>query len=484
MSVVKNFLYNTIYQVFIIVLPIITVPYISRVLGANGVGEYSYTSTYAQYFILLGTIGISLYGNRQIAYTKKNEEKMSKEFCNIYILQVITETISFLIYIIVFVLINNNNKLLYLVQSILILGKIFDISWFFIGYEDMKSVVLRNSIVKICGVILIFIFVKNESDLILYALIIGLSTLIGQLIMWVGIRGKISFYKPNYREVIGHIRPSLSLFISQLAIQVYILLDSTMLGLITDSTQVGLYANSQKTIKMVLALVTSLGVVMLPRMSALYSEGNMKDFKKMIYKAFGFVNFMTFPMVLGLIAVSDDFSIWFYGTQFNGIQILLKIGSFIILAISWSNILGIQIMLPMRKEKEFTISVVIGAITNVIFNLILISRLKAIGTTISSVVAEFSVTIVQLYFLRNLISIKEVLKTTYRPFIASLIMFIFINFIMCFIPFGIIYTFLEIIFGIIIYILIMITFKDKFLYYSIDIIKNKFVKSRRKNEEI
>ncbi|UXZ08778.1 oligosaccharide flippase family protein [Clostridium perfringens] len=149
---------------------------------------------------------------------------------------------------------------------------------------------------------------------------------------------------------------------------------------------------------MVLALVTSLGVVMLPRMSALYSEGNMKDFKKMIYKAFGFVNFMTFPMVLGLIAVSDDFSIWFYGTQFNGIQILLKIGSFIILAISWSNILGIQIMLPMRKEKKFTISVVIGAITNVIFNLILISRLKAIGTTISSVVAEFSVTIVQLYF--------------------------------------------------------------------------------------
>lgn len=476
MSVKKNFIYNTIYQMFVIILPIITVPYVSRVLGANGVGTYSYTGAYSQYFILLGMIGISLYGNRQIAYTKQDKKKVSKEFWTIYGLQLITTTFSLIIYLIVFVVINDNNRLLYLIQAITIIASIFDISWFFIGYQELKKVVFRNSITKIIGVLSVFLLVKDVTDVPIYALIMGGTTFIGQLIMWVNLPKKVTFYKPNLKESFSHLKPSLSLFVSQLAIQVYILLDKTMLGLITDNSQVGLYDNSQKTIKLTLTLVTSLGTVMLPMMSSLYSQGSDAKFKEMIYKAFSFVNFLSFPMVLGLIAISDGFSVWFYGPQFKGIENLLKIGSLIIFAISWSNILGMQVMLPMKKEKQFTISVTVGAVVNFVLNLILISRLKSLGTTISSVIAEVAVTAVQMYFLRELIDIKKILKTIYKPLLGAVSMCLVVSFVTLFLPVGIIYTMVEVAIGAIVYITTMCLMRDEFLYNIINQIKVKLKK--------
>lgn len=475
MSLRKNFLYNTIYQIFIILLPIITVPYVSRVLEAEGVGLYSYTSAYAQYFVLLGMVGISLYGNRQIAYNKHNKKILSEEFWNIYGLQFITTIIAFILYLIIFVFLNDTNKLLYLVQSVIVLTSIFDISWFFIGYEDMRSVVIRNTIVKFIGVLCVFIFVKSESDVIIYALIMAGSNFIGQVIMWLNVSDKIEFVRPNTIKIIKHLKPSMYLFISQLAIQIYTLLDKTMLGFMTNISEVGLYENSQKTIKIVLTLVTSLGVVMMPRMSVLFSEGKTNELKGMIYKAFSFVNFMAFPMVLGLIAISDSFSNWFYGEYFTGVGILLKFGSILILAIGWSNILGMQVMLPMKMEKQFNISVILGAVVNVILNILIINRLQALGTTIASVLAEFTVTGVQLYFLRDFISLKELVKTTLKPLFASIMMFIIIVLIIPLFKIGILWTAIEVFIGSIVYIIIMYIFKDQFLKEAVNLIKNKFL---------
>lgn len=476
MSLKKNFLYNAIYQIFMILLPIITVPYVSRVLGPSGVGLYSYTGSYAQYFVLVGMIGVSLYGNRQVAYNKNNKEKLSKEFWNIYGLQFLTTLISFSSYIVIFVIINSSNKIMYLVQSIVVLTTIFDISWFFIGYEDMKSVVFRNTIVKIIGVLSIFIFVRKPEDVIKYAFIMVMSNFIGQIIMWFNIKDKVYKYKPNIKESIKHLKPALSLFISQLAIQIYTLLDKTMLGFMTGVYEVGLYENSQKTIKLSLTLITSLGVVMLPRMSALHSQGKKDEFNKLIYKAFSFVNFMVFPMVLGLIAISNTFSLWFYGESFNGIGFLLKIGSMLMIFIGWSNILGIQVMLPMKKERQFTISVTIGAIVNFILNLFLIKEFQANGTTLASVIAEFSVTATQAYFLKELIDIKSIFKSIIKPLIGSIIMFIALIFIIPMFRIGVFWTLIEVAIGGIIYLVVMYVLKDQFLEEGVNIIKVKFLK--------
>ncbi|MCR6513732.1 MAG: flippase [Clostridium chrysemydis] len=474
MSLKKNFFYNTIYQILILLLPMVTVPYISRVLGPQGIGEYSYTNSYAQYFVLLGMIGISLYGNRQIAYTKKNKEKMSLEFWNIYTLQLLTTILSLVVYIIIFVIINKDNRLLYGVQAITIVSATFDISWFFIGYEDMKSVVLRNTIAKIIGVLLIFILVKDSSDVVIYAAIMAITMLLGQVIMWKELKGKVIYKKPCFKYMVKHLRPSLALFISQLAMQVYVLLDRTMLGFMTNDSQVGLYDNSQKTIKLVLALVTSVGTVMLPRMSSLYSEGKMDEFKDMVYKAFSFINFVAFPMTFGLLAISKDFSSWFYGPSFNGIQILLIIGSFLILAISWSNILGIQVMLPMRMERQFTISVCVGAVVNVILNILLIPTLFSLGTTFASVIAEFAVTLVQVLFLRKFVDLNKIIRTVWKPLAGSIIMMTVVFIVEKYIHInGILATIVQTGIGIIIYILVMAILKSSVLNFALKEIKSK-----------
>lgn len=476
MSLKRNFIYNLLYQFITITLPIITVPYVSRVLGPNGVGIYSYTLSYAQYFVLFGMMGINLYGNRQIAYNKHNKEKVSKEFWNIYKLQFFTGTLAFVVYIIIFVIINNQNRLLYLVQSIIIFTTIFDISWFFIGFEEMQSIVIRNTIVKLFGAISIFILIRKPSDVIKYAFILAISNFFGQIIMWINIKDKICKYRTNIKEALKHFRPVLVLFISQLAIQIYTLLDKTMLGFMTGVYEVGLYENSQKTIKIALTLITSLGVVMLPRMSILYSKGKKDEFKNLIYKAFSFVNFMAFPMILGIIAISNTFSIWFYGEEFNGIGSLLKLGSLLMIFIGWSNILGIQVMIPMKKEKQFTVSVTIGAIVNFILNLFLINQFQANGTTVASVLAEFVVTSVQIYFLRDLINLKTILKSTIKPLIGGIIMFLVLIFIIPMFKVGVLWTLIEVTIGGAIYLIVMYILKDQFLEEVFNIVKIKFIK--------
>lgn len=478
MSLKKNIIYNTVYQLFTIILPLITVPYVSRVLGPEGQGKYSYTSAYSQYFIIIGMIGISLYGNRQIAYVRDDIKKISKEFINIYTLQLITTIISLIFYLIIFVGINNSNRLLYFIESFAIIATILDISWFFIGYGEMKSVVVRNTITKIVGVALTFTLVKESNDVIIYAAIMGGTSLAGQLIMWTGLKDKIVFVKPSFKYAFNHLKPALALFVSQLAIQVYTLLDRTMLGVFTTDAQVGLYDNSQKTIKLLVTLASSLGVVMLPKMSELFSKGKKEEFKELIYKVFRFVNFISIPMAFGLLAVANSFSLWFYSNKFDGISVLLKVGGFIVIAISWSNILGIQVMLPMKREKEFTISVTIGAITNFILNLMLIFNYKSLGTTIASVAAEFAVTFAQLYFLRDIISLRNVVGTTYKPLIGSIAMFVVINICSKGLPVNVFGTFIQIGVGVIIYGITMIILRDETVKFLFDEINEKFLGRR------
>ena len=478
MSLKKNIIYNTVYQLFTIILPLITVPYVSRVLGPEGQGKYSYTSAYSQYFIIIGMIGISLYGNRQIDYVRDDIKKISKEFINIYTLQLITTIISLIFYLIIFVGINNSNRLLYFIESFAIIATILDISWFFIGYGEMKSVVVRNTITKIVGVALTFTLVKESNDVIIYAAIMGGTSLAGQLIMWTGLKDKIVFVKPSFKYAFNHLKPALALFVSQLAIQVYTLLDRTMLGVFTTDAQVGLYDNSQKTIKLLVTLASSLGVVMLPKMSELFSKGKKEEFKELIYKVFRFVNFISIPMAFGLLAVANSFSLWFYSNKFDGISVLLKVGGFIVIAISWSNILGIQVMLPMKREKEFTISVTIGAITNFILNLMLIFNYKSLGTTIASVAAEFAVTFAQLYFLRDIISLRNVVGTTYKPLIGSIAMFVVINICSKGLPVNVFGTFIQIGVGAIIYGITMIILRDETVKFLFDEINEKFLGRR------
>ncbi|WP_196049085.1 flippase [Clostridium saudiense] len=430
MQVVKNFLYNVSYQLLVIILPLITVPYVSNILGAEGIGNYAFTYANMQYFVIFGMVGISLYGNRQIAYVRENKEKLKNTFYSIYTLQLITTTISFLLYLIFTLVFNNGDyKWLYIVQGINILASMIDISWLFMGLEQFKKTVVRNTIVKLVSLASIFIFVRSSDDTVIYTLIIALSSFIGNLTFWLYIPKMIGFKRIKILELKVHLKSSLALFIPQLAIQIYVLLDRTMLGIITDTVQVGYYENSQKIVKVVLTIATAIGTVMMPKIANTVASGDMKKVKYYIQNSFFFVSALSIPIMFGLMGVAKELSPWFFGDNFKGIENLIVLSSLIILAISWSNVLGTQLLVPLNKTKEFTISVTAGAIINFILNLVMLKKFGAVGACLSTIIAEFTVTSVQFYFIRNFIKPKRLINSILLFIPSAVVMYIVVRII-------------------------------------------------------
>lgn len=452
MQVVRNFLYNLSYQILVIILPLITVPYVSNILGAKGVGDYAFTNANMQYFVIFGMVGITLYGKRQVAYVRDDNKKLKNTFYSIYFLQLLTTAISLILFLIfTFVFNSNSYKMLYLVQGINILAAMFDISWLFMGLEQFKKTVIRNTIVKLVSLASVFIFVKDSNDVLIYTLILGLSSLIGNITFWVYIPNSIGFREIKIENLLAHLKASLALFIPQISIQIYLLLDRTLLGILTDSIQVGYYENSQKIVKIILTIATAIGTVMMPKIANTVATGNMKKVKYYLKNSFFFVSALSIPLMFGLMGIAKEFSPWFFGENFKGIENLIMLSSIIILAISWSNVLGMQLLVPLNRTKEFTISVTAGAVINFIFNLIFLKYLGAAGACLSTIIAEFTVTGVQFYLTKDFIDPTKLINQVLIFLPGSIIMFICVRVIGNNIGVSIITNIIQVICGVIIY---------------------------------
>jgi O-antigen/teichoic acid export membrane protein len=477
-SIAKNFMYNLMLQVVTLFMPLMTVPYVSRILGKEGIGVYSYTLSIVQYFIILGTLGISMYGNRQIAYVRDNKQEMSKTFWSITYLKIITTSIALVVYILLFGF-NKTYGYIYLIQSINIAAAMIDVSWLYMGLEDFKKTVTRNLAVKIIGVVCIFIFVKSYDDLNKYIVINALMVFLGNLVMWMYIPKTVLKMRIKFTDIMKHIIPAFQLFIPQIAIQIYVVLDKTMLGTLANTGEVGLYEQSQKIIMLVLGLVTSLGVVMLPRMSNTFANGDNKKMNGYLNKSLQGVSYVSIPMAVGLAAISNEFVPWFFGKDFSLVSHLMIILTPILFFIAISNVLGIQYLLPANRTKEFTISVTVGAIINVILNLILIPKYKAIGTCVATVIAEFIVTLIQYIYLRNNLEKKSLLKSLGKYVFASVVMFSIVRFIGIYMGAKIITTIIQGTIGVITYLVILILLREEINIVIIRLIVLKLKKFKK-----
>lgn len=430
MQILKNFLYNLSYQILVLILPLITVPYVSNVLGAKGVGDYAFTFANTQYFILFGMVGVTLYGNRQIAYVRDNKEKLKNTFYSIYLVQVATMAISIALFLIFAFKFNEGlYRSLYLVQGINILASLIDISWLFMGLEQFKKTVVRNTLVKLISFASIFIFVKDTNDLVIYTLILALANFLGNLTFWLYVPNMIGLKNIKLGRFSYHLRASIALFIPQIAIQVYVLLSRTLLGVFTDTVQVGYYENSQKLVKIALTVATAIGTVMMPKIANTVALGDIDKVKYYIKNSFFFMNFISVPLTFGLLGIAKELSPWFFGKEFEGIENLIIISCVVILVISWSNVFGTQLLVPLNKTKEFTLSVTAGAAVNLFLNLIILKFMGSIGACITTVLAEITVTGTQMYILRKLLNMKELIKSVIIFFPAAIIMFIIVRII-------------------------------------------------------
>lgn len=463
-SVAKNYIFNLIFQMLTIFTPLITTPYLSRVLGAENIGIYGFTYSIITYFILFGSLGMATYGQREIAYNQENKDKRSKIFFEINIIKILTLTISMLIFYICFCL-KGDYIIYYKILTLEIIANFFDISWFFQGVEEFDKTAIRNLVIKTFSIVLIFTLVKNQSDLWKYLLIFVFTDLLGNLSMWLYLPKYINRVKIKSLKFKKHIKPTLSLFIPQIAVQIYTVLDKTMIGKMTnDMESVGFYEQAQKIVKTALVIVTAYGGVMISRISNLYANKKKNEIKEALNTSFNFVWFLSFPIILGIIAISKKFVPIFYGPGYEEVIKILIITSPILLIIGLNSITGNQILIPIGKQNIYTISVTIGAIANIILNLILIHFFGTIGAVISSICAEIIILTIQLIYLRDRINFFEKLKLMPKCLISATIMFICVYFVDLKIDSSIISIIIEIIIGGLVYSIMLLILKYNFLY--------------------
>lgn len=470
-KVIKNYLYNLGYQILIIILPLITTPYVSRVLGAKGIGTYGYTNSITQYFILFGCIGLNLYGQREIAYYQNDIQKRSKVFFELLLLRIITVSISIILYYFTFCQ-NPTYGYIFSIQIIDVVASMFDISWLYQGMEDFKKIVLRNTLVKICGLIIIFMFVKSSADLPIYVLSYSATLLLGNLSMWMYLPKFVKKVSLKYLNIQKHLRPTIVLFLPQIATSIYTMLDKTMIGALTNNTaEVGYYEQSQKIIRMAMTIATSLGTVMLPRVANLFKEGKLDEVKESMYTSFQFISFLTFPLCFGLIGISKGFVPWFFGEGYGKVVYNLMIISPIIIIIGYSNVIGTQFLLPTGRQKEYTLSVCTGTVVNLCCNFLLIPMLLSYGAAIATVIAELSVTLVQVIATRRTFSYKHIFKLVYKYIVAAFLMLVVLLFLSNIMPVGILYTVIQMTAGCFVYFIVLIVLKDSSVYTVLKKIK-------------
>lgn len=463
----KNLIYNLVYQILILIIPLITAPYLSRVVGVSGVGTYSYTYSIVYYFMLLTLLGINNYGNRTIAKVRDNKEKRSKEFWSMYILQLVMGTIMLILYLGYVLIFDVKYKQIALIQSLFIFSSILDINWFFFGLEEFKATITRNTLLKIGNVILIFIFVKNNSDLWKYVLIMSGMTLLSQIALWGFLKNKICFVKITLKDIMKHIKPNLILFIPVIATSLYKLMDKIMLGGMSSVVEVGYYENAEKIINIPTAIITALGTVMLPRISNIMSKGKKDKVNSYVCKSISFVIFMSMAMSLGLIAIGYNFAPMYFGDEFQKTGILIMLLAITLPFVAFANVIRTEYLIPAEKDRIYIESVILGAIINLIFNIIFIPRLQSFGACIGTVLAEITVMVYQSVKIRKELEIKQYVLNSIPFLIKAVIMFACV-FVLNFININpLLRLMIQIIIGVIIYgimnlkyILSMINFKS------------------------
>ena len=472
-SLTINYLYNVAYKVLTLITPLITTPYISRILGVENIGIYNYTFSVVSYFILFGILGFQMYGQREIAYSYNDQEKLNNIFWEIFWSRLFCVNISLFIFLVY--VSKTEYYFLYSIFVLEIIANAIDISWFFYGTENFKTITIRNFIVKLIGVACIFLFVKNKEHLSVYIFWNVFVLLVGNICLWPSLKGKISKRLLPNRNCIIHLKLAIIFFIPQCIDSVYMLMDKVMLGNLSTMTQVGLYGQADKIIKMVVTIITSMGLVVSPRIAQCFSNGDQTGLKKYMLQSIQFIFSFGFPMIFGLAGIASSFSLWFFGSEYNGVDQLIIMLTPVILFMGMNSVLGWQYLMTVKKEKKFIFSVSVGAIVNFILNMILISKYEAFGAAFASVMSMCVMTIINLYFVREMISVSVVLFYIWKPLLASIFMWIGVSRILLILPYTAISTFVEIGAGVCIFLFFEWILKDtivtNFIISIIDKIK-------------
>ncbi|MGM9879723.1 MAG: polysaccharide biosynthesis C-terminal domain-containing protein [Bacilli bacterium] len=498
-SIGKNYFYNLLYQLIHLIVPLLVTPYVARVLNDDGIGKYSFSYSFASYFSLFASLGFSYYAQRELSKYQNDKNKQSIAFWEIIISRMISVVLSLITFsILVFTnVFNEDYKILLTILMILIISVSFDVTFYMQANEMFDKISIINIGVMMCGTASVFIFVKTRNDLWIYTLIQSLIIAIEYVMLWIFVPKNIHQVKISELHSLKHFLPSLILFLPTIAVSLYTTIDRTLIGLLVKGTvecigengeifikriadiENGNYEYGERLVKMSMTIITSLGIVFVPRNSNLYSEGKIDELNKNIHLTCRIVFLLGFPLIFGIISVSDNLIPWYLGDEYTKTALLMKILSPLVLFIGLSTIFGSQYLVPTHQDKKFTISILTGTLINLIFNFILIPHYGSIGAAIATLIGEFIVMIMMYMFIRRNIKLKEVIINSYKYLLSSLIMFAGTCILALNLSPSIFNTFLIIVVGVLIYFICLIILRDSFVLKMLKLIKTKIRKGAK-----
>ena len=422
-SITQNTFYNVLLNLAAVVFPLITAPYVSRVLEPDGIGLFNFSNTYAGYFALVAMLGIPTYGVREVAKLKDDKEALSQLISQLMSIATITTLVVSIIYILTIVAIGqlSENNLIFLIAGFAIYLAPFKINWYYQGIEDFGVITKVSLVVRTLSVICLFVFVREKDDLIIYVILSILGGVLANI--WNFLRMWRMEIKPRFtlQGLKQHMSPLMILFASSIAVSIYTVLDTLMIGFIKDYEETGYYTSAMHISRIILSAVTSLSLVAVPRISYYMKNRDYDNIDILVSKSFSVVSFLAFPTAIGMACIAPTFAPLFFGVKFVGSVIPMMILSFLVIIIGFNNLTGTQILIGMGYDKYFLYSMLVGTLSNFILNCILIPYMGAVGASIASIIAEVLVLLVSGIMVLRKTSIRfEIKSSIIKNLIGSL----------------------------------------------------------------
>lgn len=472
----KNFIYNLIYEIVIVIAPLIVTPYVSRVLGPELIGVRSYTFAILGYFELFINLGIAIYGQREIAKHFDDLTYRSRIFLSLQLIKSLFFVFVLSLYCFLFFGISllNDYKLIFVLWLPHLFESLFNIAWYFQGVEKFKPLALRGIVIRVIQIILTLLLVKNENDFWIYILIYGGFPFVQAIVLWPFLYKEVDFKEIKNINIKLHILNVLIFFIPTFSTTIYSSIDKVMLGSMLENTvEAGYYESAQHIAIICTTIFTSIYAVMRSRATIVLKRNDKNEQMLVLSKFVRIALFMIFPISCGLFAVSDEFVLLFFGDQYVPVINMLKALIILVVFVGISNFIISVYIIPQGKEKLLSILYIFATLVNIILNLILISKFGAQGAIIGSIVAEGIIFIGTMFISRKFIPAIWYLKYGWKYVLSSIIMVLIIYFYKYVLKIDFYNLFTEILIGVVSYVVILCMLRDSILFNTIKKIFNR-----------
>ncbi len=477
-SIKKNFVFNIFNQIISVALPLIVTPYLSRVFLADGIGINSYTSANVTYFMLFSMLGISGYGQRTIAICRDDKKETSKVFWELQTIHFITIILTSIVYFAV-ICASVNYRIYYIAQYTMLLSTFFDINWFYQAYERFEFITIRNFIVRITMLGLLFLLIHDKSDLPLYIFLNGMSLLLSNISLWFGIKKKVEFVPIKSLNLKRHIKDIMIFFLPTIAASVYSILDKSVINWVTkDESQNGYYEQAYKILQIANILVQTLATVSAPRMSNVFSNGTMTEFKNRLNEALRFMLMLAMPVCFGVCGIASNFVPIFFGVGYDEVTRILYVFMPMVVVLGFSVYLDGMYLIPAGRRLESALAVVAGSVTNFFLNFFLVIHWAAFGAAIATLVTEVLVASIMIVLSRKMVNWKDVVKSFGKYLICSVLMFVLVKYVGNLLGTHLATLFVQIGLGVLVYFIILLSIRDSFLRQYLHLLLRKIKKGR------